>query len=291
MKNRNVQIIIGVLVALLLVGAFFIFKQQSTISEMSQQFDIQKEELEQEYEQLAVQYEGYNHLSVKNDSLIDLLDNEKIKVQRLLEELKTVKSSNARRISELKKELSTLRAIMKSYILQIDSLNQANAQLRKENADVKSKYSAATQTVSQLSKEKEKLTEKVDLASQLNAVNIKAEAIDKRGRETPRISRATDIKITFTIARNITTKVGDKYVYARIMKPDGDILVKNRNDVFAYENKDIAYSCKKSIEFDGEEQTITLYWNIEEFLYPGEYRVDLFCDGNMIGNRSFTLKK
>lgn len=258
---------------------------------MSQQFDIQKEELEQEYEQLAVQYEGYNHLSVKNDSLIDLLDNEKVKVQRLLEELKTVKATNARRISELKKELSTLRAIMKSYIIQIDSLNQANAQLRAENADVKSKYSAVTQTVNQLSKEKERLTEKVDLASQLNAVNIKAEAIDKRGRETNRISRATDIKIVFTIARNITTKVGEKFVYARIQKPDGDILVKNRNDVFPYENKDIGYSCRKMFEFNGEEQVVTLYWNIEEFLYPGDYRVDLFCDGNMIGSRSFSLKK
>ncbi|MGL5319147.1 MAG: hypothetical protein ACRC9Q_10740 [Bacteroidales bacterium] len=291
MKNKKIQIIIGSLVALLLVGAYFIFKQQNTISEMSQQFDIQKEELEQEYEQLAVQYEGYNHLSVKNDSLIDLLDNEKVKVQRLLEELKTVKATNARRISELKKELSTLRAIMKSYIIQIDSLNQANAQLRAENADVRSKYSAATQTVSQLSKEKERLTEKVDLASQLNAVNINASAIDKRGKTTTRISRATDIQIVFTLARNITTKVGEKYVYARIQKPDGDILAKNRNDVFAYENKDIAYSSRKMIEFNGEEQTVTLFWNIEEFLFPGDYRVDLFCDGNLIGSQSFSLKK
>lgn len=291
MNKRNTQIIIGVLVVVLLAGVGYIIKQQTTISEMSQQFDIQKEELEQEYEQLAVQYEGYNNISVKNDSLIDLLDNEKVKVQRLLEELKTVKATNARRINELKKELSTLRAIMRSYVIQIDSLNQANAMLRKENADVKSKYSVATQTVSKLSKEKERLTEKVDLASQLNAVNIVANAIDKRGKTTPRINRATDIKISFTLARNITTKVGEKYVYARITKPDGDILIKNRGDVFQFENKEIAFSCRKMIEFTGEEQDVTLYWNIEEFLYPGDYRVSLFCDGNEIGNASFTMKK
>lgn len=290
-SSKKFIFIIAALVGLLLAGVIYITLQQRTLNDMSQQFEIQKEELETEYEQLSVQYEGYNHLSVQNDSLIDLLDNEKMKVQRLLEELKTVKSTNSRRINELKNELSTLRNVMRSYILQIDSLNVANARLREENSEVKARYQAVTQTVTTLNKEKDKLSEKVNLASQLQAVNIKAEAIEKRGKVTDRLSRATQLQFSFTMARNVTAEVGDKWVYLRIQKPDGDVLVKSSADLFRYESRDINFSARKSIEYTGEEQAVTLYWNIEEFLYPGDYRVDLFADGYLIGSRGFSLKK
>ncbi|MGL4993917.1 MAG: hypothetical protein ACRC6R_07320 [Bacteroidales bacterium] len=290
-SNRKLIFVIAALVGLLLAGAIYITMQHRTISDMSQEFDIQKEELETEYEQLAVQYEGYNNISVQNDSLIELLDNEKMKVQRLLEELKTVKSTNSRRINELKKELSTLRNVMKSYIIQIDSLNQANARLREENTQVKARYQAATQTVSSLNKEKEKLSQKVNLASQLQAVNIHAGAIDKRNKNTDRLSRATKLQFSFTLARNVTAEVGDKFIYIRIQKPDGDVLVKSSADLFKYENKEINFSARKQIEYTGDEISTTLYWNIDEFLYPGDYRVDIFADAYLIGSQSFSLRK
>ncbi|MGL5014153.1 MAG: hypothetical protein ACRC6V_07685 [Bacteroidales bacterium] len=290
-SNKKLIYVIAALVGLLLAGVIYITMQHRTISDMSEEFDIQKEELETEYEQLAVQYEGYNNISVQNDSLIELLDNEKMKVQRLLEELKTVKSTNSRRINELKKELSTLRNVMKSYIMQIDSLNQANARLREENTQVKARYQAATQTVSSLNKEKEKLSQKVNLASQLQAVNIRAGAIDKRSKSTDRLSRATQLQFSFTLARNVTAEVGDKFIYIRIQKPDGDVLVKNSADLFKYENKEINFSARKQIEFTGDELTTTLYWNIDEFLYPGDYRVDIFADGYLIGSQGFSLRK
>ncbi|MGL4410885.1 MAG: hypothetical protein ACRCZM_09370 [Bacteroidales bacterium] len=290
-SNKKLIYVIAALVGLLLAGVIYISMQHRTISDMSEEFDIQKEELETEYEQLAVQYEGYNNISVQNDSLIELLDNEKMKVQRLLEELKTVKSTNSRRINELKKELSTLRNVMKSYIMQIDSLNQANARLREENTQVKARYQAATQTVSSLNKEKEKLSQKVNLASQLQAVNIRAGAIDKRSKSTDRLSRSTQLQFSFTLARNVTAEVGDKFIYIRIQKPDGDVLVKNSADLFKYENKEINFSARKQIEFTGDELTTTLYWNIDEFLYPGDYRVDIFADGYLIGSQGFSLRK
>ena len=76
------------------------------------------------------------------------------------------------------------------------------------------------------------------------------------------------------------------------MKPDDDVLVKNRADVFPFEGQEINYSCRKLIEYEGEElNDVTLYWNVEEFLYPGDYRVEIFADNYRIGSRSFNLKK
>ena len=62
---------------------------------------------------------------------------EKLKTQRLLEELRQVKTSNAAEIMRLKKELKTVRAVLRTYVIQIDSLNKLNQALAEENQEVK----------------------------------------------------------------------------------------------------------------------------------------------------------
>ena len=106
-----------------------------------------------------------------------------------------------------------------------------------------------------------------------------------------RIKRMQQFVVNFKIAKNITAPVGEKTIYVRILKPDDDVLVKNRSNLFSFEGKEINYSMKKIIEYEGEEVAVTLYWDIEEFLSPGTYRVDIFADGNHIGKKSFTLEE
>lgn len=290
-NNKWLLVAMGVLLLAVIASVVYIARQKTELKGLTQQFDIQKEELEDEYSKLSVEYEEYNNITIQNDSLLQLWENEKMKVQRLLEELRTVKATNASRIIELRKELATVRAVMKSYIIQIDSLNARNKQLTDENIEVKQRYSEATQTVNQLSKEKQELSDKVTLASQLSATDINPVGLDKRGKATAKISKITQIAISFKVAKNITAKTGEKMAYLRIQKPDNDILTKNRLDVFRYENKDINYSVHRVFEYDGEETAVVVYWNVEEYLYPGDYRVDIFVDGNMIGSKSFRFEK
>lgn len=293
MLKSNKFLIAAIVVLLLAVIAsiLFITKQNKELVGLEKQFDIQKEELADEYTQLSVEYQSYNKMNIRNDSLLELWENEKTKVQRLLEELKTVKATNADRINQLKKELATVRAVMRTYIVQIDSLNKVNSQLKQENQEVKQRYSEATQSVNQLSKEKRELSDKVNLASQLTATEINPVGLDKRDKPVTKISKLTKIAINFKIAKNVTASTGDKVVYIRIMKPDNDVLTKNRMDVFKYENKEISFSSKRMFEFTGEEMPLVVYWKVEEFLYPGDYRVDIFVDGNMIGSKNFKFEK
>lgn len=277
-----------VLVLLIAGAAYYIYHQKQQMSDLVETFDLEKEALEDEYNELSLQYEGYK-FSVGNDSLVALLSTEQAKVQRLLEELRTVKATNAKEISRLKKELATLRKIMRNYVMQIDSLNRINDQLKEENKQVVKKYQQATSTAASLKKEKEKLTERVTLASRLDATDISVTPVNSRGKLAKKIKRMQQFVVAFKIAKNITAPVGEKVIYVRIMKPDDDILVKSRADVFTFEGKEINYSMKKLIEYEGEEVPVTMYWNIEEFLSPGTYRVDIFADGNLIGQRKFTL--
>ncbi|WP_106830806.1 hypothetical protein [Parabacteroides pacaensis] len=290
--NKMTLLIMAVVVLVLLVavGAYYIFHQKKQMNDLVEQYDLDKESMEDELNDLSLRYEGYK-FQVNNDSLVSLLSTEQAKVQRLQEELRTVKATNTRRISELRKEIQTLRKIMRNYVIQIDSLDRINKQLQVEKAQAVKKYQQASSTANKLAKEKEQLTERVTLASKLDAAAINVSTVNGRGKKVKKIKQMEQIVINFMIAKNITAPTGEKVIYVRIQKPDDDVLVKSRADVFTFEGKEINYSCKKPIEYTGEELPVTMYWKIEEFLSPGDYRVDIFADGNLIGKKSFRLEK
>lgn len=288
-KNKSL-IIIGSALVLLLIGVTtLLVMEKTTNKELVQEFELGKEDLENEYTRFAQQYDELK-LTISNDSLSVLLEQEQLKTQRLLEELRTVKSSNASEIRRLKKELASLRKVMISYINQIDSLNQLTARQQEVIKDVTRKYNDASRQITSLSKEKKTLNEKVALAAQLDVTNIRIEAQNKRGRETDKVKNVVKFKIDFSIVKNITAETGEKTLYLRITKPDNGVLTKSEANTFKYENRNLTYSIKKYIEYTGEEQAVTVYWNVEEYLYAGNYRVDIFADGILIGSQSFSLK-
>ena len=218
-----------------------------------------------------------------------MLEQEQLKTQRLLEELRTVKSSNATEIRRLKKELATLRKILVGYVNQIDSLDRINKRQQQVIADVTQKYNTASQQISTLSKEKENLDKKVTLAAQLDVTNIRIEPRNKRGKVAKKVKDIVKLAISFTIVKNITAENGERTIYIRITKPDNDALTKSASNTFSYENRTLTYSNKKYIEYNGEEQNVNVFWDVEEFLYAGNYRLDIFEGGNLIGSQKFTL--
>lgn len=292
LKENTPQLIatIVVLVVVLVIAIIFIVTKTRQINHMEELYAIEKQQLEDEYEAIALQYEGFK-FSVRNDSLLTKLESEQAKVQRLQEELKLTKATDQKEIQRLKKELETLRKILKTYIIQIDSLNRLNQELKSENIQIKQQYQETSRTLSQITREREELSQKVSLASKLDAININVKAVNDRGKEQKRLSRSTRFVISFTIAKNITAEPGERIIYVRIMTPDGNVLTKNPTDTFPFENGQLQYSIKRIIEYGGEETPITVYWNIEEFLMPGTYKVDIFADGNHIGSYSFTMQE
>lgn len=288
-KKNPILIIAGSLLVLLLIGVtVLLISEKKTNSELLQEFELEKEDLENQYTDFAKQYDELK-LTVSNDSLSVLLEQEQLKTQRLLEELRTVKSNNATEIRRLKKELATLRKVMIGYINQIDSLSKLNARQKEVIADVTRKYNDASRQISSLSEEKNTLNKKVSLAAQLDATNIHIQPVNKRGKTAKKVKDIVKFKINFTIVKNITAETGERTLYIRITKPDNDVLTKNASNTFPYENRNLTYSIKKYIEYNGEEQNVTVYWDVEEYLYAGAYRVDIFAEGTLIGSQSFQL--
>ena len=290
-SQKNITIAVGIVLVAALIGVTaLLFSEKQTNQELLMEFELNKEELENEYTTFAKQYDELK-LTVSNDSLSVLLEQEQLKTQRLLEELRTVKSSNASEIRRLKNELATLRKVMVGYINQIDSLNRLTEHQKQVIADVTKKYQAASQQIDKLDEERKNLDKKVALAAQLDASNINVLPANNRGKKAKRIKQLEKFVINFTIAKNITAQTGERTIYVLLTQPDNSVLTKNESNTFQYENKQLPYSIKKYIEYTGEEQAVTVYWDVEEFLHPGTYRVDIFAEDTFIGSHEFTLEK
>ena len=279
---------VAVLVIAIIGITYLLFTEKKANRELVQEFQLDKEDLENEYSQFVQKYDELK-FTVTNDSLALLLEQEQLKTQRLLEELRTVKSSNATEIRRLKKELATLRKILVGYVNQIDSLDRINKRQQQVIADVTQKYNTASQQITTLSKEKENLDKKVTLAAQLDVTNIRIEPRNKRGKVAKKVKDIVKLAISFTVVKNITAENGERTIYIRITKPDNDALTKSASNTFSYENRTLTYSIKKYIEYNGEEQNVNVFWDVEEFLYAGNYRLDIFEGGNLIGSQKFTL--
>ena len=295
MKNMNKNTVIGFVIAalIILVGVIgFLLtrmhEQKIESQQMLELAEMDKREMENEYEQFARQY-NERKMQIKNDSLVAQLEKEQQRTEELLAELKQVKSSNAAEIMRLKKELATLRKVLRSFVQQIDSLNRENQQLSRENDNLKTQNRQAKAHISNLSSENEALSEKVDIASQLDATGIWAEGRNKRGKKAKRIKDVKKFAIGFNIARNVTTATGVRSIYIRIATPTGEVLT--QGGTFEYENRQLEFSIRKDIEYTGEEQSIQVWWDVTQALSAGAYRVDIFADGRNIGSTTFTFEK
>ena len=289
--NKKIIIPLLAVIIILVGGVAYLFtslnQQKQANKEMQELADLDKKEMQNEYEQFAKQYSEMK-TQINNDSSVAQLTQEQMRTQQLLEELKRVKSSDAREIARLKKELATVRAVLRSYVLQIDSLNRLNQDLTEENTRIKGQYAQATQQIQGLNSEKASLSEKVAIAAQLDATNINMLLKNKRQKTAKKIKDCKTIEVSFSIARNVTAANGVRTFFVRITKPTGEVL--NGGGTFEYENKQLTYSMKRSMEYTGEELQVITYWNVNEFLSAGTYNVSIFADGHAIGSRTFTFK-
>ncbi len=296
MKNSKKTIVIAVVALVLFaVAAYFIVtlsselqKEKDNNEKYVQLAEMDKKEMENEYARFAMQYDEMKR-TIKNDSLLKRLNEEQERANSLLAELKRVKSNDAAEIARLKRELATVREVLRSYILQVDSLNRENKSLRDENSLVKEQYHSATNQISSLTEEKQNLTRTVAIAAQLDATGVTLAAQNKKGKPAKKTKDIRRFVASFRIARNVTAATGERRVYVRILKPTNDVV--SQVGTLSYENTSVGYSAVKTVEYNGEETPVTVYVNVGEMLSAGTYKLYVFVDGSMIGSSSISFSK
>lgn len=293
--NKNNKFMMVIIILLLGFCGYLIW-QNLELKKAIDKGEIAYTEVSSERDQVQAELEEmlkkYEDLETDNQELSVELAAEKAKIEELIKKAKGKDWS----IYQLKKETETLRKIMKGYVVQIDSLNQLNNKLTDENKTVKSQLSNEQKKAQELTEKNEDLNTLVTVASHLKTLGLKSHGVkvknDNTGKEMDRAKKVDKIRTSFTVQKNTITKPGKKWIYVRILTPDGRVLSEKTDDSNKFDFNGVRglYSSKKEIDYKNEDMQVTIDWvKIDEFPV-GEYNVEVYADGVDIGKTKFALK-
>lgn len=292
MRLRTLTYMLPLLAALAAAGckgdADKLADKEKELEELRQLAEIDKREMENQYAEFAAQY-GEMKLAVKDDSLVARIEAEQQRAEQLLAELRQVKSNSSAEILRLKKELATVRAVLREYIRQVDSLQQINQTLSSELDQARAETARTREENNSIQHEKAALSEKVAIAAQLNTTGVHIVPLKKNGKEARRPKDIVRFAVSFTVSRNVTAQTGMRTAYVRLLKPGQQVCAPSGS--FTYENRQIEYSAARKIEYNGQEQSVTIYVPVNEFIEKGAYSAYIFIDGQMTGSGTAQIGK
>jgi hypothetical protein len=275
------SIILGVALVFLI---YMYFDKKNKMIEMETALTQEKDSLANELRHMVV---AYDTLKTNNDTLNAGLQKQKNKIVQLL----SINASNVQLIKKYKSEITTMREIMKSYIVQIDSLNTRNKILSSENSEIKEQITQVRNTNTELSKVKEELSTKVEVASIIQAKNIVAVSLNKKRKETTRINLLDKLRICFTLRENPLAKPGQKDVYMRVIRPDSLVVTSSPDNLFEYKGNKIIYSANRQVDYMNQDIEVCIFMDNKGDFIIGNYSVELYLDDNIIGRTNFMLSK
>lgn len=240
----------------------------------------------------------YDELIKKDASKADSLNLQKEKIMSLMKDLENSKRNgrlNARKLAQLNRENTTLRSIMKSYVVQIDSLNTLNLKLHSDLDHTTQQLSSTTSERDQYKQEAEVNAEKVKTGQKLSAFGFNSAGLrmklNNTTEETKKAKDCIQIRSSFTISENPLTTPGNKMVYMQIIDPDGKTLQSKSGNIVSTDQGSIAYSDKKEINYNNQRIDLSIFYDLQtKEATKGNYKVKIYCDGLLIGTDNFTLK-
>ena len=301
-NKKMLWVIIALAAIIVILAAAFIistisqkkaYEEAVSLKEQAE-LDMAQRELQNDYDALNNEFaifENSRQMLVDDSvklALTQKYETARLQIEKLNQELKNEKHKSAKEIKKLKDEISTLRALLRHYVEEINRLNQENQALRTENTEIKNQNQQLTSRVQETTRKNEVLNERMTLAEKLNVTGVSLTPLNKKGKKEKKVQKARQLMVSFTIPQNNSTPVGEKTIYLRIVSPSGQLL--GNGGSFSFEGSNLPSTAKKVIEYAGEEiGGVTIYWDVDTALTPGTYTVELFADNYRLASRSFTL--
>lgn len=286
--NKNTPIgMIALSIILAVVLIFLVimyFDQKHKMVEMETVLTEEKDSLTNELQNMVF---AYDTMKTNNDTLNANLEKEKNRIIQLL----AINASNAQTIRKYRSEITTMREIMKSYIVQIDSLNTRNKLLVAENVQYRQEIAKVQNTNVQLEREREQLTSKVVTASVIQAKNISAAALNKKRKETNRINQMESLRVCFTLRENAIAQAGQKEVFMRVIRPDSLVITSSPDNLFDYRDDKMIYSEKRTADYMNQDLEMCIFLSNTGDFITGNYSIELYLENTIIGRTTFMLAR
>jgi DNA repair ATPase RecN len=292
MKNNKAYIIVIILL-LLAVGylGYEVSQRGNTIDTQEQEYselDAERDKLEVDLMKMRM---SYDTLNTENNQLMAEMDAQKQEIDELLDKLRNRNWS----ISKLQKEASTLRDIMKGYVVTIDSLNTLNKELMAENENMKTQVSSVQEKNKELENRQENMEKIIETGQTLQTDQIDALAIRLRNSgkqtDTRRARRAEMFRTCFVLRENKIAPAGKKTLYLRIIDPNGQLMKSDeQNDTRPFDGEDKAYSVSRTIDYNNQETDVCIFYTLEEEPPEGDYKIHIYEDNKQIGTADLSLR-
>jgi len=292
-KKTNVNALYGVLGLLAVVLAVAVYMLLDTrknlnlvsddLAEKTEFFRVEKDSLEGELRNI---YFRYDTLETNSLELQVEMQQQKEKIDKLI----SMQAEDAYKIRMYRKEMETLRTVLRSYIVQIDSLNMQNQELLAQNKQLRNTELRLSNEKEQLEKDKTQLEEIKDMATTLQASRIDLVMLNKRDKESDRIRTAVKVRVDFVLRANNVAIAGEKKIFLRIIRPDQVVLGSPDLEMIDIGGEPVPASASRVINYENEDLPVSIFWANDGEIVPGEHVLELYSEGKLIGTASFVLK-
>ncbi len=263
------------------------------------------EEIEQKDTELLMAYEQLDSIGDEMTlkiSQIEELGGDVEELTKIKQELETEKEEllknkqySNKQIKDLRERLEGYKELLIAKDDEISKLEQINEQLVEENTELKVERNQLNETIKEAEKVQETLTNKVKVASRLEAENIGVYALSGKGKEREGEFRARQIeqlKVDFTIAKNDVAPIEGKEIYIQILDENDNPIfdVAKGSGTFTHNGEETFYTLKQEILFDNSEQQVSFVYDKETEYEAGVYKVQIITDGYSMGSKTFRVK-
>ncbi|MBO7544042.1 MAG: hypothetical protein J6T02_00500 [Bacteroidales bacterium] len=286
-KNGSLKAVTIALAAIAAVLAIILaaiwYQKSSLVSELEQEkadLLVQIDSLQSDFSALSSDYEMIN----------SQLDTSREQVALLIEKLKKTEATNRSKIRQYEKELGTLRSIMRSYIVQIDSLNTLNKKLTADASSARAEAAESRRSNQELTQQVEDLSGKVAAGSILKARGLHVDAYNASNRVTDRSSRTVRLLTTLSLVENELAERGPVRVYIRVKDPDGAVLMNSQSRTFTFGGETIQSSASREVDYEGAEVELSIYLNDIPSYNKGIYTIEAFTTKTKLGKTELLLR-
>ena len=282
---KGYRMVICILAAVLVAISGLYFKIHQDQKRDYQFLEIERDSIQSN---LGVLMEDFDNLQITNDTISQNLASERLRADSLMQQLQKERNLSLRKIKQYEKQVTMLRGIMEGYLKQIDSLNTLNKKLINENVDYRKQVASQTLRADMAEEKAAELDTKVRQGAVVRARDIVLSTLNENGKVVTRAARAARLKVDFVLSANELANPGERTVYIRITSPDGYLLTTDAA-TFDFEGSPTIYTASREVDYQNEDLEVSIFYKDSGFI-PGNYKVELYMGGYLIGSAEIYVK-
>ena len=277
-----------IILALLLIPlTFFVVRYAGKVKTVEEDYALVESARKIFEEQNSLLQRDAESLVSELESLKDKNDTMMVKYQEavtMLEQLQKEKTYNYEQLARYKREVATLKGVMKGYLQQIDSLNNINRNLQAQNVEYKREITDAQLRADVAEEKADELNTKVRIGAVIRSSGVRMAALNSNSREVRRIKQASRLRVDFELTANELAEPGEKSIYICITNPEGFTLLSPEMTVFMFEGEEMVASAMRKVDYENQSVPVSIYYDGSAFV-KGTYKVDIYIDGRHSGSQ------